>query len=106
MKNILEMNRKEIVMGWKIRCVEAGVSLSSVLEAAGFDASVATHWSNSDKSAPEAEFVAELSKHMPFSTIYNIVDAIEWPVAGRSRVIDTFVRIENAMRQAESKVGA
>ena len=103
MKNILEMDRKEIVMGWKIRCVEAGVSLSSVLEAAGFDASVATHWSNSDKSAPEAEFVDELSKHLPFDTIYNIVDGIEWPASGRSRVIDTFVRIENAMREAEKE---
>ena len=106
MKNILEMDRKEIVMGWKIRCVEAGVSLSSVLEAAGFDASVASHWSNSDKSAPEAEFIAELSNHIPFDVIYNIVGAIEWPAAGRSRVIDTFVRIENAMREAEKKAVA
>ena len=100
------MTRKEIVTAWKIRCIEAGVSLSSVLESAGFDASVATHWGNTDKSAPEAEFVFEISKHMPFYAIYNIVNDIEWPAAGRSRVIDTYVRIENAMREAESKVGA
>lgn len=96
------MNRNDIIVGWKKRCIDAGVSLSSILESAGFDPAVATHWSSRGSSAPEAEFVARLTDHVPFSTIVSIVDGIEWPAAGRSRIIDTYVRIENAMREAEA----